>query len=378
MTRRIKSKTPLDMYNMVGYCPPRTLNRNVPYMFRNLVDASDTDVQTKKKRLIHLVGHEVLGINPAGCNGLVLHSGSEANEVALQLIKTAEPKRRVVLASMLCHSSLEYACSKLGLKLIKLPVGDDFRVSTVDIYKAISKYHQEVLAFVVTYGTTKFGTEDMVPSQSMLTDMQSNGIQLHVDAAYGGMILGLSREDKPTWLKSTCLKTVSVDMHKFIGPLGCSVLITPDKTILNGLGHEVKYFEGAGTQLGTTRSSYPMVCSLDMLEQYGFVRLCRLANRCISRARIMGIHLEKLGLYPIAPINSGVVPIRLHSEKQVKLYVQALLDRGFKVSPIIADTGATQVFGIRIVITPKREMSDKNLRKFLASLASVTQQLPTN
>jgi len=365
----------IDFYSMVGYCPANLIINQLPFTFRNLTDASDRQVILMQKRLIDFLAKKIFKL-PKTAAGFILHSGTESNETALLLAKR-KTKKNLVITSNISHTSIDNACKKLGLNLIKLEVDPvSFKVEATDLEKVIKKYGSQVAAINITYGTTKLGTgEDFVYTPKLEKICRQKKIWLHLDGAYGGLIFNLLGNQNREWQNSGLATSITVDPHKFIGILGCGVLLLTNPKDKRFIGTESDYFSGITTALGTTRSALPLATVLAMINSLGLVGLKKLAWCCHQKALDIANKLEKNGLTFITPIESGVIPIQLKSAEEVDLISQKLLGKGFKVSPVNIVTKNKKIFGIRIVITPKLEMNQKNLSNFTNSLIKIYKQL---
>jgi putative pyridoxal-dependent aspartate 1-decarboxylase len=138
-------------------------------------------------------------------------------------------KGAAVIGSSLMHYSIEKAAGLLGLgscQLLRIPVGDDNRISLKALRKTITECRSErlcVLAIVGVAGSTDVGSID--PLEGMAEIAQEFGTHFHVDAAWGGPILfsdkyacklaGIERAD-----------SVTIDGHKQLHlPVGVGALL---------------------------------------------------------------------------------------------------------------------------------------------------------
>jgi len=373
MTYRTGRNNPaLDMYNMIGFCPSEILKREARFVFRNLVDASDKEVMGIQNELISFITQKVFKLSNRRAEGLVLHSGSEANEVAMLLAKKKTGKRLVV-TSNLGHISIKRACEKLGMDILSLDVDTNtFRVNQAKLRQVLKKHIDKIALLNITYGTTNFGTgEDFEFNEEIAILCRESRVWVHVDAAYGGFIMNLSGYGDRAWQTSSLTYSITVDPHKFIGVLGCGVLLLANPQDKKLIGPEVTYFRGNTTALGTTRSAYPAAVALATMKQFGISGLKKLAKLCVMNAQLVGRRLEETGLSVVAPIRSGLVPIALNSERDIEYVRTGLLKRGFKVSPINISGGDYQILGIRIVVTPNPLRKLSNLIAFTKALIDI-------
>jgi len=360
-----KTSQQLDFYNMVGYCPSRIITKCAGFSLRNLVDASDKEIMEMQNELIGYISHKLLKIKKKA-TGIILHSGSEANEIAVYLAKK-KTGRNIVLASNISHTSVKNACSKLGMELLAIDVNEkNFQLNQKELIKVLEEKGQEIALLNVTFGTTYFGSiEDFTFNPKVIELCQKHGIWVHVDAAYGGTIMSLLKPNfSEAYFSSEIVCSVTVDTHKFIGVVGAGVLILTNPKLKSLIGTEATYFKGHTTALGTTRGALPIATALTMLKELGYPGLKRLASACLKKANWVGEELKKAGFELLYPVESGVVSVKLSSEKETEYWKSELFSKGFKVSPIKLFGKHYVVYGIRIVVTPKKEMNWSNIRLF--------------
>lgn len=372
----VSVSSPLDMYNMIGYCPEEILVGQAKFALRNIADASDTELMTLQHDLIRFLSDELIKLPSQSNGGIVLHSGSEANEVALLLAKRATG-RRIVVASNLSHTSIMNSCQKLDMELVNMEVDrPGFQVSTDAINDVLRKHGNDIAVLSVTYGTTKLGTQqDFLLNEETAGLLEKFGIWVHVDAAYGGFMLSLLQRDVPAWKTLSTLRSVTVDTHKFVGALGCGVLLLHNQDDKKHVGAEVVYFEGNASALGTTRSAYPLATAMATVRHFGISGLYELAKNCNDKAVKVADDIEALGFDLLAPIIAGVVPIALSSFQEVEYTKSSLNKEGFKVSPVIIPFASGNLYGIRIVVTPKNTMTAATLKAFVKALKRVALEL---
>jgi tyrosine decarboxylase/aspartate 1-decarboxylase len=337
-----------------------------------LADGSDAEVMDMQAELIATLSQDILKLPESFNNGLVLHSGSEANELAVHVAREST-RKKIVIISTLTHSSVENACSKLGMKVLKLPVDRlTLQVKSSILEKHLIKYGDATALLVQTHGTTKLGSvTDIEYSERVNNLLTSKNIRLHIDAAYGGMLFSLIESSlQNPWKQSKALASLTIDPHKFIGALGCGVLLFKTPKDKNYLGEDAVYFLGNSSALGTTRSAYPLATSLAAINYYGLPGLKIIAETCLKNALFTAKCLEDYGWRLIIEPQSGVVPLLLGGKDEVERHIQSFLAKGFKISPIMINNGDTMIYGIRLVVTPKRDTQRENLLKFIKAAKS--------
>ena len=157
---------------------------------------------------------QLLGL-PAGWHGHIEDTASTSTIAALAAAREVTG-RNVVVCSEHAHSSVDKAAKLLGLDVRKVPADAEFRlrVDELDLTDAA--------AVVATVGTTSTASVD--PVRAIADACASEGVWLHVDAAYAGSAWvcpelrwsqqGVDRAD-----------SLVVNAHKWLfTPMDCSLL----------------------------------------------------------------------------------------------------------------------------------------------------------
>jgi L-2,4-diaminobutyrate decarboxylase len=137
-----------------------------------------------------------------------------------------------VLCSEAAHFSVEKSAAQLGIgtgAVVKVAVDGEFRMRPESLRSVLDDMRAESMlpfAIVATAGTTDFGSVDPLPE---IVDLaRSAGAWLHVDAAYGGVLL-FSRRHRHQLEGVASADSVSLDFHKlFWQPVPASVFMLRD------------------------------------------------------------------------------------------------------------------------------------------------------
>lgn len=171
-------------------------------------------------------------------DALVTTGGTEANQLALLLARERHGPRLTVIHGAAAHHSVPRAAWLLGLPptvTIPTPAGvlDPARLA-----EALTRADGPVLV-TATAGTTDAGLID--PLEPLADLCRHHGADLHVDAAYGGLLrLSPHHRHKLTGLSRA--HTITLDLHK-LGwqPVAAGLLVVPDTRLLTPLGHQADY-----------------------------------------------------------------------------------------------------------------------------------------
>jgi glutamate/tyrosine decarboxylase-like PLP-dependent enzyme len=157
---------------------------------------------------------------PASCVGTVTSGGTESILCAIAAYRDRARKKKPwilrpeVVAPSTIHPAFDKAAHYFGVRLVKVPVGPDFRADVRAMAKAIS---YKTILIVGSAPQYAHGVVDPIAELGALA--QKKGLPLHVDACVGGYILPwLEQLGKkiPTWdFRVSGVTSISADLHKF-------------------------------------------------------------------------------------------------------------------------------------------------------------------
>lgn len=335
---------------MLSYAPISTVKKCLGFAFLNLVDDSNCEIKTMRNNFINYFIYNFSPWNAKNSRGIVFSGGSEANEASLYLSRTKT--KNIVVASNLSHTSIANGCQKLKLKLISLDVNPrTFLVDEAQILKTILKYRSKISLIIITAGTTQLGSkEDIGYSKKLIALCQKYKIRIHVDGAYGAIVMRLIN-NYSKWLDEKSISSVTIDPHKFLGIMGCGLLLFRGKSISQNCPEAI-YYQGKNTFWGTTRSSLAVAVGLEIIKNNKNY-FQKQALTCLKKAKGIESTLGKQGINLINPVNSGIVPIKAKNQRHAKLLINLIGNKGFKLSPIAIKGKDYGIYGLRITVTPR-------------------------
>ncbi|MEJ8644780.1 aminotransferase class V-fold PLP-dependent enzyme [Streptomyces sp. MS1.HAVA.3] len=234
-------------------------------------------------------------------DALVTTGGTEANQLALLLARERHGPRLTVLHGANAHHSVPRAAWLLGLPpatALPTPTGT---LDPADLAQALAATPGPTLV-TATAGTTDAGLIDPLHRIADLCDRY--GADLHVDAAYGGLLaLSPRHRDKLAGLGRA--HSITVDLHK-LGwqPVAAGLLAVPDTALLAPLAHQADYLNATddteaglpdllGRSLRTTRrpDALKIATTLRALGRDGLAALIdRTIDTAHRLARLLDAH----------------------------------------------------------------------------------------
>ncbi|WP_326591519.1 pyridoxal phosphate-dependent decarboxylase family protein [Streptomyces sp. NBC_01294] len=234
-------------------------------------------------------------------DALVTTGGTEANQLALLLARERHGPRLTVLHGANAHHSVPRAAWLLGLPpttALPTPTGT---LDPAALAQALAATPGPTLV-TATAGTTDAGLIDPLHRIADLCDRY--GADLHVDAAYGGLLaLSPRHRDKLAGLGRA--HSLTIDLHK-LGwqPVAAGLLAVPDTALLAPLAHQADYLNATddteaglpdllGRSLRTTRrpDALKIATTLRALGRDGLAALVdRTIDTAHRLARLLDAH----------------------------------------------------------------------------------------
>ncbi|MBN2734467.1 MAG: tyrosine decarboxylase MfnA [Methanomicrobiaceae archaeon] len=229
--------------------------------------------------------------------GYATTGGTESNIQALRIAREmGGSKKPNVVVPESVHFSFEKACDILSIELRSVPSDDKFRMDEEKIEDYIDK---DTVCLVGVAGTTEYGVVDPI---SHLSDLASDkDIFLHVDAAFGGLVLPFLKGSPDFDFKLPGVSSLSVDPHKMgmsTIPAGC--LLVRDASVFKSTEVDTPYLTvKKECTLCGTRPGGSVAGAFAVLEYLGEDGMTEVVERCMKNNRKLILGMKELG-YPVA------------------------------------------------------------------------------
>ncbi|MEM4490481.1 MAG: aminotransferase class V-fold PLP-dependent enzyme [Desulfurococcaceae archaeon] len=242
--------------------------------------------------------------------GLHTSGGTESNILAVfAAMKTTGSN--VVIAPSTVHRSIDKACELMNCKLIKITTHP---LKPVDpkMIKDHAVIHKPSLV-VITAGTTETGVVDPVEEVAELAE--KHGFLLHVDAAYGGLLIPFLKKHGliNTELKMTRgVSSITVDMHKNgMAPIPSSLLFLRDEELREKICFEMDYMP-AGKSCGLlgTRPGGSVIAAYYTWKAVGLEGYEKNALRLMKLARKLYDELHAISEIEVYPFTLPIIAFR--------------------------------------------------------------------
>jgi tyrosine decarboxylase/aspartate 1-decarboxylase len=281
---------------------------------------------------------------PTTATGQIVSGGTEGNITAMWIAKQLSGKKEILLPES-AHFSFQKIASLMDMKLIEVPLTNDY---VLDITRLKKKISPKTAAVVGLAGSTELGTIDPIPEVSEIcTDER---LFFHVDAAFGGFIIPFLKElryrvpDFDFRLKG--VSTISIDSHKMgyaAIPLG--TLMIRKKQWLESISVESPYIssEKQAGILGT-RSGAPIAAAYAVAQYLGMDGYRTMVETCMEVTHYAEQRITDLGLALVIKPTMNVLGVKLKKPGQV---VKKLSEKGWRVNKV------ERLSCIRLVLMPQ-------------------------
>lgn len=234
--------------------------------------------------------------------GYIVSGGTEANIVAMRIARNLARKKHKtktpeVIIPQSAHASFDKAADLLGLRLIRIPLDKQYRVKVPEVKKAITK---NTVAIVGIAGTTALGAVDPIPELSEIAT--ENDLYLHVDAAFGGMVLpfleklGYRIPEFDFRISGVC--SITIDPHKMgLAPIPAGGILFKDRSHVLENCFEIPYLAG-GTYthpiiLGT-RSGATIIATWATLKHLGIEGYKKIVKNCMNTTKQLADGIQQI------------------------------------------------------------------------------------
>jgi tyrosine decarboxylase/aspartate 1-decarboxylase len=294
--------------------------------------------------------------------GFLVSGGTEANLLALLAARNkANISNPEVVLPESAHFSFTKICNMLGLKAVNASLDNTFRVDPASVEKCLSK---NTIAIVGTAGTAELGAVDPIDRLSEIAE--NHGVYLHVDAAFGGLIIPFLKDigyDAPEFdFRLKGVQSITVDPHKMgMTTIPAGGILFRNGTYLDYIKTETPYltepskYTFTGTRPGASAAATWAV--FESLGQEGFTKT---AKHCLKLTKLLSSRLEALGFKILMQPTLNIIAFRSQNSK---LLAEKLQNIGWFVSYV------PRLDCIRIVVMP--HLKRRHIMAFLNDLSEI-------
>jgi tyrosine decarboxylase/aspartate 1-decarboxylase len=299
-------------------------------------------------------------LNGENSVGFIVSGGTEANLLALLAARnSANVSSPEIVVPESAHFSFDKICNLLKLKPVQAKLDSSYKVSPETVDRCIT---DRTVAIVGTAGTAELGVVDPISELSEIA--LAHGIHLHVDAAFGGLMIPFlepeMRDDIAFDFRLEGVKSITVDPHKMgMSTIPAGGILFRNQTMLEHIKTEMPYLTETPQYTFTgTRSGASIAATWAVFESLGREGFRKTVRRCTTLTMLLSKGIEALGLQPVVKPTLNIVAFRTASTRKT---ADVLRRKGWFISYV------PRLDCIRIVVMP--HLRKRHVQAFLKDLS---------
>lgn len=267
-----------------------------------------------------------------------------------------------IVAPYSVHPAFDKGAQLMGLRVVRVPVGDDFRADVAAMADAITP---QTVMLVGSAPCFPYGVIDPIDALSDLA--QARELWLHVDACVGGYInpflAEVSAHPPQSYdFQHAGVSSMSLDLHKFgYAAKGASTILYRDKSLRDAQAFLFDDWPCGQMYTPTfagTRPGGAIAAAWAVLNYLGHSGYCERAQRIEEAKQALIDGVKALGLEVFGDPRSSIVAFGW-SDGDILAVGEGLYEEGWFSSRL------TQPDGIQLMISPEHHKTMPNYLKVL-------------
>jgi tyrosine decarboxylase/aspartate 1-decarboxylase len=336
---------------------PAAKNAHKLFLSSNLGDAGLFPGTQRLEK--EAVGQLAALLHGKGGAGFIVSGGTEANLMALLAARnSANVSNPEVVLPQSTHFSFNKICSLLRIKPVQAGLDGSFRVDPASVEQCLNK---NTIAVVGTVGTAELGAVDPIGKLSEIA--LEHEVYLHVDAAFGGLIVPFLKDAPVFDFRLEGVKSITVDPHKMgLATVPAGGILFRDSACLAHIKTETPYLtEDAQYTFVGTRSGASAAATWAVFETLGREGFTKTVNRCLRLTKRLSAGLKSQGFKLVTEPSLNIVAFRCSNSKQM---ANMLRQRGWFVSYV------PRLDCVRVIVMP--HVKKRHITEFLDVLREIT------
>lgn len=302
-----------------------------------------------EKKLIKMIG-EIL--HNENASGYICSGGTEANIQGVRAARNFTKKKNPnIVVPKTAHFSFEKIGDILRVEVRRAKVDEEYKVEVAEVEDLVD---DSTVAIVGIAGTTELGQIDPIVELSKLAE--EKGIWMHVDAAFGGLVIPFMDDPYPFDFVNKGVKSITIDPHKMgMATIPAGGIIFRDQNYLKTLEVETPYLTSK-TQytLTGTRPGTGVASAYAVLKSLGYEGMKKVVKTCLKNTKILVDEMKALNFEPVIEPVMNVVAFKTEKADKIK---EELYRREWVISTI------RNPRAIRFVIMP--HVSEETIKSFI-------------
>lgn len=296
--------------------------------------------------------------------GFIVSGGTEANLLALWAARnSANVSNPEVVLPESAHFSFAKICNLLTLKPVWAKLDNACKVVPEEVERCITN---RTIAIVGTAGTSELGVVDPITRLSEIA--LTHNAHLHVDAAFGGLVIPFLNPELQDALKFDFqlegVKSITVDPHKIgMTTIPAGGILFRNQASLGFVKTETPYLtETSQYTFVGTRSGASAAATWAVFESLGTEGFRKTIRRCMTLTKFLSKQIEALDFQLVTQPTLNILAFRTSNSKKT---AENLRKQGWFVSYV------PRLDCIRVVIMP--HVRRQNLKQFVVTLRKTTE-----
>ena len=247
--------------------------------------------------------------------GCTTSGGTESNIQAL----TIAIQQHVLLKGHMRPNIIVPASAHFSFEKAQRMLGFELRVARENAHVVDPEHVSELIdkqtcCIVGVAGTTEYGMVDPIPDLAELA--REHEIFLHVDAAFGGLVLPFLNEDAPTFdFSIDGVSSICVDPHKMgMSTIPSGVLLVREKRSFDTLSVDTPYLtKKTDFHLTGTRPGAPIAATYAVLHHLGFDGMQEIVQQCMQNTFYLIEEMEAIGIMRAVTPDVNVATFHPHN-----------------------------------------------------------------
>ena len=298
-------------------------------------------------------------LNGENAVGFLVSGGTEANLLAMLAARNRAnvPQPEVILPQS-AHFSFTKTCNLLNLKPVYAGLDSAYRVNPSEVEGLINK---NTVAIVATAGTAELGVIDPVERLSEVA--LRHNVCLHVDAAFGGLVIPFQNGERPRFdFSLEAVQSITVDPHKMgMAAIPSGGILFKNAKALDYIKTETPYLtDKAQYTFVGTRTGAAAASAWAVFRYLGAEGFQKVVGNCMKNTRLLVDVLADAGFKLVVEPSVNLVAFRSGDTRGL---AEKLWAQGWFVSYV------PRYDCIRIVVMP--HVKRRHVMAFLGKLQEI-------
>lgn len=298
-------------------------------------------------------------LNNENAAGYICSGGTEANIQGIRAARNLKKEKKSpnIVIPKSAHFSFEKIGDILNVEIRRAELDDAYKVDLASVEKLVD---ENTVALVGIAGTTELGQIDPIDKLSKLA-VEKN-VELHVDAAFGGLVIPFMDEPYPFDFKLEGVSSITIDPHKMgMATIPSGGILFKNENYLRALEVETPYLTvKAQYTLTGTRPGTGVASAYAVLKTLGYEGMKKVVKECLKNTRVIVEEMEALSFEAVIEPIMNVVCFKTDRAEEFKKEL-------YKMEWVISTIRNPEA--IRFVIMP--HVNEEVIKNFISDFRKI-------